>query len=296
MKYNIALLLLFTNLLLGFSQNKTCIVVDSESKENLSYTAIQFLGNEFGFYTNKTGEFQLNEVKSDSIIITHIGFFTKKINVEDIKDTIFLKSKPLILKEVVLHNKKPKEKKIGYNVKGENLSWHILSKTELTTLIKYNKEIENSYIKEIAIPINTEIFEEQKPGKWKKVSPEFESTFRVHIYSNKNNMPNKRLLESLITIECNQKTGNLIKINISEEHIEYPKEGVFIGVEMISLDKNSKKSLPSFMFTKKNKKYIYSVSFVKSLFKTKEWMLIDNKNFESISNYNMAIGVTLDVY
>lgn len=287
-----------------FSQNKTKVICDFQTKKIIPYSSIQFLGSKKGIYSNERGEFLLTRVKCDSIIVSCIGYRATRLKVKGIKDTIFLKQNFEILEEVKLITGKSKDRKIGYIKKKKNLSWHIKKKTELATLIRYNKYYKDAYIKKIFIPISKEGVI-KKGGIWKSYFPNFRSVFRVHLYSNSDGKPNESILKKPILIECDQNSNDIIEIDINDEFIKFPKEGVFVGVEMIgelSTDKNilnkSKSSLlPSFKFTEKKKKNVTSFSFIKNVFSDNMWVDIDKNNrFSQITGFNMAVSLTLSVY
>lgn len=294
-----------TYLILLFSifQSNNCVIVDKQTKKNIPYSTIKFLGNNNGIYTSEKGSFFLSNIKTDSVEITNIGYHSLKMKKSDIKDTIFLIPKIEQLSEINIDLRKSKKKIIGYRKKAKELSWHVTPKTELATLIKYNKKLENAYLNKIYIPIGKESFKKEKDN-YISIFPKFNSVFRVNIYSNVNNSPNKRLLDSAITINCNENSKNIITIDVSNENINFPKEGLFVGIEMIGKLKNNRvindkkgSILPSFKFTKKKNKKIISSSYIKTVFVGNKWTNIKgNDKFYHVSKYNMAISLELSIY
>ncbi|QCX39068.1 carboxypeptidase-like regulatory domain-containing protein [Aureibaculum algae] len=290
---------------LAFSQELSFTVLDEDTNIPLEYVGVEILGTHNGIYTNNQGEFQL-ENSVDSIQITHIGYYKLKLKVSGISDIIFLKPKSEMLDEVIVNNGRAQEKTIGYIGKNNSLSWTIKEKNELTTLVRNKKNFKNSYIKNIYIPIGKSRIE-LVDNKAVESSPKFNSTFRVHLYSNKNNEPGENLLKTPILIKCNQDSDNIIEVNLENEFISYPEEGVFIGVEMIGLldeqenvihEKSKSSILPSFKFTKQKVRNVFSVSYTKAKFLGTGWVKIDknSKALAHISEYNMAVSLTLDVY
>lgn len=296
MKIIITLILLFFWINLSYTQN--IIVIDSLNKEIVPYATIQIIKTNKGLYTNQDGKFSLTEIISDSIRISHIAYKSLKIKKSQIKDTIFLTPNTDNLSEIKIVTGKSKKKTIGYIKKKKNLSWFIKGKTELATLIRYKKKYKSAYINKILIPIG-------KKSLNSKSYPDFNSIFRVSIYSHLNkNVDPKSLLKSIL-VKCNQNSPKIIELDISDEFIIFPKEGIFIGIEMIGqLDekdnlifKKNNSILPSFQFTEKKNKNIYTESFIKSIFFNNNWENIYQSNkFNDTVKYNLGISLELLMY
>lgn len=284
-------------------QTNSCIVVNKQTKENIPYSTIKFLGNNEGLYANENGLFYLTNIKADSLEISSIGYHSLKIKKSELKDTIFLNPKIEFLPEISLDFRKTTKKIIGLIEKRKTLSWHVTPKTEIATLIRYKTEFKNAYLDKIHIPIGKKTIKKEKEN-FIDVFPVFKSVFRVNIYSNYENKPDVRLLDSEITINCDQDTNETIFIDLSNKKIKFPKEGLFIAIEMIgkiednTLISDTKGSiLPSFQFTKKKSKDIITSSYLKANFVNNKWSNIKNdNNFYSVSDYNMAISIELKVY
>lgn len=290
----------------SFCQSTTSkIIVDFVTKKPIPYVAIEIIENGNGIYSDENGKFDLPLKNSESLKISHLGYRSISIKSENIKDTLFLKKNVIDLNEVIVWSGKLKEKQIGYIKKKKTLRWHIRPQTQLATLIKLKDKINRSYINEILIPLNKNITG-FKGKKLTKKTEDFQSVFRVYIYKNENEKPGENLLTSPILININQNSEDVLKVNISNELIEFPANGVFIGIEMIGdfnkqgeiTFNNNKPVLPSFMYTNKKNKKLISVSFIKRVFGGYEWEKIDktSKDFSMISDYNMAVSLILSVY
>lgn len=283
----------------SFNAQKKIIVKDLETGKKLKYVAVHFICCEQGIYSNESGEILFKNIKGDSVVFKHIGYYDKKIKTSEILNELFLKPRTEILNEIIISNSKPKTKRVGFKNKKKTLSWHVKPETELITLIKFEKEINNAYLKEISIPIGKDAIKQIETNIWRNYYPEFQSVFRLHLYSNNKNSPNKRLLKEPILIKCNNNSEDDIIVNIENENIIFPQEGIFIGIEMITTNNNEAK-LPNFLFTKKNVKNIESISLIKDVFYKKSWINLNEFSnlyqINSLSDYNMAIGLTLDIY
>lgn len=274
---------------------------DVNTKDVIPFVNINVKDKKKGTYSNEYGVFNKDIFNvNDTILISHLNYNSLKIRVGNTKDTIFLTPKTEILKEVVLSKNKRKIKTVGYLKKNKNLSWFIQPQNELTTLIKYSEKYKEAYVSEIFIPIGKKIIRKNN-GKIKKVTPKFSSVFKIHLYSNKNDLPFKKVLVKPIIVKCTHESEDILKVDISNQLIEFPKNGLFVAVEMLG-ELNNKGNLtndaflPSFKFTKKRKKNIKSISYTKFAFSNGKWVSIkDNKRYHKISDYNMAIGLKIDI-
>ncbi|MDG2275502.1 MAG: hypothetical protein P8L28_06610 [Flavobacteriaceae bacterium] len=281
------------------------VIVNSTTKEEIPYVAIQYTKN-IGVYTNNRGRFHLLKSKSEHIKIYHIGYNDTIIKCSLVRDTIFFKKKIEILDEIKIFSGKSKEKLIGYNKKRVSLFWSLKEKTELVTLIKYKKNKRRTIIKKILIPINKRHLRSNK-GKVIESYPNFSSIFRFNIYSNEEGKPGIKLLNKPLIIECNQNSPNILEIDISKDIINLPKEGVFVGIEMIGmldvkgeilLSEKNEMILPTFKFTDKKKNNISSTTYIKTTFNGNKWKNTKEYNgkVKHLSNYNMALSLLIKIY
>lgn len=281
------------------------VIVNSTTKEEIPYVAIQYTKN-IGVYTNNRGRFHLLKSKSEHIKIYHIGYNDTIIKCSLVRDTIFFKKKIEMLDEIKIFSGKSKEKLIGYHKKRVSLFWSLKEKTELATLIKYKNNNKRTIIKKIFIPID-KMHLHSKKGKVIESYPNFSSIFRFHIYSNENGKPSSRLLEKPILIKCNQDTPDILEIDVSKDIINLPKEGVFVGIEMIGmldvkgeilLSEKNEMILPTFKFTDKKKNNISSTTYIKTTFNGNKWENTKEYNgkVKHLSNYNMAVSLLMKIY
>jgi hypothetical protein len=85
-------------------------IVDKSTNENIPFVTIAF-GNDDGVYTNENGQFNLELIKTNSIIVSALGYKTRTIIINTIKNnTIFLEPDNVLLEEVLISNKKKKFK------------------------------------------------------------------------------------------------------------------------------------------------------------------------------------------
>ena len=102
MKYLVSLFFVFVSLSL-IAQKIT--IVDEETDSPIPYAAVVIRNGDYGFVANDSGSIELfNMIQSDILEIRSIGYITKNINYNAIKqgDIITLKSSSLELDEVVI--------------------------------------------------------------------------------------------------------------------------------------------------------------------------------------------------
>lgn len=102
------LLLLFFSFLASFSQTKTYTVLDSITHTPLELATIRFLKSDYTVFTNTTGNFSSFPKGETQAEISHVGYKTKIINVNDTANAITLQQSINELSEIVLESKKIK--------------------------------------------------------------------------------------------------------------------------------------------------------------------------------------------
>lgn len=284
--------ILITFLNLSFAQNH--LIIDANSKEIIPFVGVKYLNSELNFYSNEIGLFNSSKFPNDSIQLYCLGYENYLEKVSSLKDTIYLFPKIQELDEVVIYNNIFKEKHIGGN--SNNISWSIGSHDQLALLVKPIKKYSNDFIKEIFIPIS-----KKSPLSEGNNKPNFNSFFKVHIFSNNQGLPYKPLLKSPILVYCNEKSENDISINISEHNIKFSENGIFICIEMIGeLDENAniiskKNQMPSFRFSSKQQKEFSSTAYYKAHF-AEEWYKPKSEEIQLNKPIFLAVSFTLNTY
>lgn len=82
-------------------------VFDKKSNESLAYVNIQFINSSYGTLTNEFGHFTINTSSfntNDSILLQHIGYYSKKMSVADLSknNKVYLEEDIFQLTEIVL--------------------------------------------------------------------------------------------------------------------------------------------------------------------------------------------------
>lgn len=220
-------------------------VKDSYTKEELPYACIQFLDKNKGLYANKNGAFLLeNANDKDSIIVSYLGYGSLKLKISAIVDTIYLKPKTEELSEIIIPVGSFKKEKIGFVNRRKNLRWHLTQKQEIATLILSKRSFNKAFIHKILIPISKGTTEAgNKNEVLNVVYPNFSSIVKVNLYSNKNNAPGDLIISKPIYISCNQDSPKELEINLKDDPVLFPSNGVFISVEVIESKINNVSSI-----------------------------------------------------
>ncbi len=229
---NILLLIMLIASYFATAQN--IIVYDSVNNLSLPYMAIQFGDN--GIYTDDKGSFNLNDITNDSLQIDIFGYNKLLLAKNNLKDTIYLEPKTQLLDEVIITNKKTE-----INIKQSKRTkmygcWSISKETEIISMFKPNKKIENTLIKELSFGFN-------KLGKFdfpegKITKPEV--VVRINIYTIEDGIIKDKIYSNLKIIDVLKKDN--VVLNIEEEGIYFSEEGLGFGIEFIKYVNNDPKN------------------------------------------------------
>jgi TonB-linked SusC/RagA family outer membrane protein len=125
MKVVVLLLLIFSLPSYGQSQTVSGTVQDADKKTPLAGVTIKVVGTTTTAQTNEKGAFTVKATKGQSLLVSYIGFETKKADVTGTNMTILLKSSVAELDEVVVAmDIKRKARDLGYStqvVKGDEI-------------------------------------------------------------------------------------------------------------------------------------------------------------------------------
>lgn len=202
----------------AFGQNNLRkVVCDAQTKKGIPYATIKVINKPEGVYANEDGLFVVKALKSDSLLVTCIGYKPEKL-VFPKADTIFLQPIVFVLNEVKVNAKKRKEFSIGYhntkkaiNFLGGNIHF------EIATKLSIPEKFSSYRIKMVKI----------RNGNRNDPNP-----VRLHIYSQgKDGLPDKELLTEDIII------NNCIKVNddidLTKLELVLSERVLFVGIEWV---------------------------------------------------------------
>ena len=216
-----------------FGQNTADgIIKNAQTNEPIPYVNIGILNRDKGTVSNENGEFTLEipiEFVNDTIKISSIGYETKIFIanefIKTLKEnkTISLSEKIIELNEVVVSNKKLKEKVIGNKTKSKMMRGGFRNAelgNELGIKIKIKKS--PTYISKFHANVTSNTGEKMK--------------FRLNFYSIEKGLPKEKLIDQNIIFSIDSKEGeftlDLSKYNLVVE------EDFYLTMELIENEGN----------------------------------------------------------
>ena len=199
---------------------------DSKTAQPLLYATIEIFSLKTGTITDSDGNFDLRiipqDINRDTILFSHVGYNKKYMSVNDFIHSgkvIVLEEMPVMLGEINVTPKKYTTLILGVK---ENQP----SSLQYANVFGANK---GNFIKN----------DRQKAGWIKSVSyyihPDGNSRtpFRVRIYGvDESQTPVQDILNKSVVVSANG--PGWVKADLSEYHIPFPEEGVFITMEWIN--------------------------------------------------------------
>lgn len=272
---------LFLSLFVVNAQNfkKAAQIIDSESGEGLPYANIMVVNHTIGTTSDSQGYFELtlaDSLKNDSLIISYVGYQPLRLCLNEFQDKI-LKLNPTNVKlnEVVIKpsKKKPrvivinkfnkKDCKVRYYQLERNRNLYIPTRPQEPTIeaicFPYKNEYQNKKIKEVVL----------RTTSYKKTP----TSFNLRLYEgDENGIPSNSLLGKNLIIETTKVTET-IRINLEKHQLSVPKNGIFVGFEVLIIDKNKRLLIDS----KGNKIASYSPFLNFTREEKEEWFWIYSK-------------------
>lgn len=216
------------------SQEVTGIIKDRSNLKGIGYASVFYKKINVGTYTDSSGNFKIKKINGDTLVINSMGFEKFLISADDIEDfqNINLSPVTISLNEVVVKGTKSLKTRYGKKIYLGNLS----SK-------RYN-HISGMKGRTVAYLIKPDV---PTTGKIKSihygVKAEAPAIVRAHIYAIDayTGKPGKDLLKNQELVEVNSGSKNLT-VDLNHLDIEFPLEGIYVGLEWIG-EINSSKSV-----------------------------------------------------
>lgn len=259
------------------SQNISGVILDSLSEKPMDLVSLTFLKSRFCFFSDINGKFNVDlNNNQDSLIITSIGYESKKISPNELKrSSIIIKLKPtnIELEEVFIINKEIKYSS-AYQIKTEINNSQYLGFQFGTENCKLIENPENRKGKLVSIILD--VRRQKKHAKGNKLwKMDYLATYSIsfYAYDSIKKRPSHDLYFKNVIIEPQNKTYKL-KIDLDSLNIKFPKEGLCVGVEIINTKYKNPKSTfaviaPSLKFTEVIEQY-----------KEKSWIRYRNEGWE----------------
>lgn len=269
-----------------FCFSQTISIKNNETLEPISFVNISLENGEGSFTSDENGTFVIPiNKKSKSLIFNAIGFEQLQIDIDKIKNPILLKPKSILLKEVVISKSKKNTSKIG-SIKGEKIVpvLHDVTDDELKPCIiaKYfelNDKSEEAILKTIKI---------------KTSSSSLKPLINLRIYSKGlDNKPSEVLYNENLLFTIN-KGDNTTKMDLSTLGIVLPKNGFFVAVEILIIDKNKQESKYVYKGVEHIHKFYYPIL---KMIQTKEYVdtwYNTGKDWQKSNNLSMLMELEIE--
>ena len=214
------LFVISAHLCIGQTQLIEGIVYKTNSSQGLPYIAVGIKGTSRGTVTDLSGKFSINVLLSDSLVFSSVGFNLKIISANDFKSPFYLEEKVTELDEVIVKSKKSFRKVLVGNTK---VKTNILfgGSNQYAFLIK-NENSVRGLLEKLYFNIEPDINKNNLQI----------TTIRIRVYSNQDNLPGKDLLSQNVMVKIKKKAKN-VNVDISNYSIEFPPEGLFIGIDLL---------------------------------------------------------------
>ena len=203
------------------------VIIDSETKEKIPYVNIWVENENIGTTSNEKGEFELKIDSPKIILFSAIGFQTKKVSSDSIRNILELKPAINELDEIIINSKKlDKELIIGEFKKSKINSYFAcgIQPWISAKFFEHKEEYEKTpYLKKFRILTNSDI----KNSKFK---------IRLYRINEKGEPQNYIYNENIIGIA--KKGKRTTEIDVSELNIEFPEKGFFIAIEWLIIEEN----------------------------------------------------------
>jgi len=224
------LFILFPQIILS---QVTATVLDSLSKNPIPYANIWVENQDTNTITNLEGLFSLPTIpKNELLVISAVGYVTKKVKVSSILDRVQLSPQFFELDEVVVTSASKKRKKtklvqkiqrskLGHYLPGfKSFKYRRVFAKYFTYQEEYNK---TPYLCEIRITTKSSIDS---------------AAFNIILFAvNEKGEPDGYIYPEKISAIAKKGRQNT-KIELSDLNIVFPKEGFFIAVEWLPILKN----------------------------------------------------------
>lgn len=247
------LLLLLIQVNRVFAQIES-ILINMSTKEVIPYASIYIKNSKIGTSSDLEGKFYISIDPEDTLIISSVGFKALGLPFSYIKDTLEMEYDIQQLSEIIV---RPKREKAGWfpkkNILGEvrNTFFKINvwfgsggNPAQIARLFEYKHQYTYTpYIKKITFATL---------GRVK------DAIFSVKLYQvDRNGFPGKLINSKLIIGKAN-KRGHKTSVNITEQFIRFPKEGLFVAIDYINIESNRSLKDTDYGLLYNDYKYEYS--------------------------------------
>lgn len=211
---------------MGFGQLESEII-DSITGEKIPYVNIWIENESIGTTSNEEGAFSLDITNGEFLILSCLGYETKRVEISNVPTSILLHPKVTELEAVSL-SKAIKQKEIT------------IGKFKDTDVQFYYATLDKPEIKARFFPFDSSYVETPylKTLKFRTYSSIRNAKFNIRLYAvGENGEPTHPIYENNI-IGITKKGAKNIELDVSDLNILFPKNGLFVSYEWLIIKEN----------------------------------------------------------
>ncbi len=217
---SIIVVFIFSSIINGKAQTLfSSQILDNTTKEELPFANVYIKGKSIGTSSNEKGEFSIYAQSSDTLIVSYIGYLPFSCVLSDLDSITFLKPPENLLNKVEISSCRSREK-LKIENRGKRM-FAISGFNQYVMLLK-NPKNEIGFVEKITIDTTPRA---AQTGR-------YDILVRLRVYKNENNLPTDDLLTTNIYKRV-KKGQTIFAINLKDYDVFLPKNGCFIGVEVV---------------------------------------------------------------
>ncbi|WP_439879688.1 carboxypeptidase-like regulatory domain-containing protein [Pontibacter sp. MBLB2868] len=207
------------------------IISAHSTHEGLPYASIGVQHTATGTSADLQGSFKLQALLTDTLVISAVGFKTAYIAVAELKPAIYLQSDTTALAEVVVRAKKRRMSARVGNLKSE--TFLSLGGANQYAMLLLPPSPIGGVLDEAFFALQPDT---RKHGRWR-------TALRVRVYANKVGKPGLDLLPENVIVSVDKTTKKLV-VDLSQYGISVPREGVFLGLDLLGYFDEEERFVP----------------------------------------------------
>lgn len=286
MKYIYSVLFLFGIHFCLYAQTIKGVVVDEKTKAPVPYANIVLPEKNIGVSATADGKFEFDlQNETGLLIFSSIGYEEKRLDISILIDNpdvvIMLSQKATELNEVIVENKRKQysgSKSLGLPKKAK-VSTGLPFGNEICGYIK-NTKYKKGLLKSVSLDL-------QKDSK-----ADYLATYNVKFYEYDENLkkPGRELYSNNLIIYPENKTYKL-KIPVDSLAIEFPENGICIGIEIINTQYTGKLKSMALIGPRINFTHTPMEILSWSRYRNKEWHVDTHKSRVRKDFINFLVGI-----
>ncbi len=234
------LLVVLLNSMTVSAKSVSGLLLDESSKQAIPYVNICVENNDYGTSSSLDGRFSLDlfddyDIQS-FIIISSVGYEIKKIQISSFVDSnkiILMAPKIPTLSKIKVAPPKGKNIKLDKIKRSRNNAASSNGSEAPFAFVKYfsyDYDYKNTILRSIRM----------KFGRYNDFDKEIVLIIRVLSKDTLTNLPSEDLIsKTIVKLEKCKRTNQYIFEYNLEELVEFPKDGVFIGIEWVYIEENN---------------------------------------------------------